>query len=1143
MASKHDRLRLAVYAAPPAALDTFHSFDPESFVVASMIADALVMIDVHGELVPNLATRWERDTPVSAVFELREGVTFHDGTPMDADDVLATFEEHIDPHNPTINGRGIFSPIERVEKLGPHRIRIRTRFPDALLFHRLFFSQIYPAHVLKKYGRAAILRHPIGTGAFELVEWNEHRRILLQRNRAHWSGGAQAEQIELPIVPQTEWVDAIARGEIDLALGIDAHDAARAREAGLDVQHGSSTISHFFLLANRGPLADRRVRQALNYAVHRDLLVQVGEHGAAQPATSLLAANQYGYDPALPHYPYSVDRAVQLLAEAGYPDGFTIRGLVSNTSSAVFLATREFLARVGVRLEAEVVPRPEWMQRVVIDRMRGAASFEGDFAVSSIDNPTCHGLFHHFIFLFSHGPFSLTHSPDYDQRFLTAATTLEPDAGLAALHDLGRYVHDEALALFTINPHVYTAARPGVTIPLPASGHFNASTFWSVAKDPDLAPSSGYPQLPTGDDDLEKLLDATEHPSIFFGADRSSYDDVAMRRLWDRLLAAQSRRSAQDGPMLRELVSSAESKLHLANVLDTTTRVGIVGYNDTGRQLFVNAGYREMVEPSGGELEALQVAGRDVTSWDDIRASVDACGTWSGAVALHGDGWKRNASLHLTATQSTDRHGATSGYTYVFSDFSGAEERVRSQALHRIMDHVPYGLFTVTPELTLSAGYSRACAALLGTDATDLQGASIIDVLGLEGRAAEDLACLLEQVFTDVLPADVSLAQLPSRIALGTRILSLTTSVIRDVAGEIEGVLFSALDVTALEAAQREIEATRAAIGVLEDRDRFERVALSYLEQLEQLAQDVDSPDGQARIRRELHTFKGEFGMFGQREVVAHLHRTEDAGRIRAADLHDLREAFEARLRDNDHIWRIRRGPPATHSVDPEALERLVALSRDAGDLHTLRTAVLRFATEAAGIRAAAMVGPLAESCRRLATRLGKSATLTFEGGDVRVPEAHTAVYRVLPHLLRNALDHGIEPPEQRGGKPPTAVLTLRIARTPAGFELRFSDDGRGIAVDALTDRAVRTGRLTQLEAAAMDDAARLQLIFEPGLSTATETTEVSGRGIGMSAVREVVEAVGGTVSIDSESGVGTTLTMCLPGPSMGHDLETTNAA
>jgi Bacterial extracellular solute-binding proteins, family 5 Middle len=106
------------------------------------------------------------------------------------------------------------------------------------------------------------------------------------------------------------------------------------------------------------------VRLALNYAVHRHLLCNIANHGWASPQTSMLTPGQVGYDETITPYPYDPDYAVHLLREAGYPNGFELRGLVSESSSSLYQLVRVFLEKIGVRLEATIVPRPEWLRRV-----------------------------------------------------------------------------------------------------------------------------------------------------------------------------------------------------------------------------------------------------------------------------------------------------------------------------------------------------------------------------------------------------------------------------------------------------------------------------------------------------------------------------------------------------------------------------------------------------------------------------------------------------------------------------------------------------------------------------------------------------------------------------------------------------------
>ena len=134
-------------------------------------------------------------------------------------------------------------------------------------------------------------------------------------------------------------------------------------------------------------------------------------------------------------------------------------------------------------------------------------------------------------------------------------------------------------------------------------------------------------------------------------------------------------------------------------------------------------------------------------------------------------------------------------------------------------------------------------------------------------------------------------------------------------------------------------------------------------------------------------------------------------------------------------------------------------------------------------------------------------------------------------HLVRNALDHGIETSQQRreAGKPPGATLTLRAARTGDRFAIDVSDDGRGIDPVVVRRKAEEKGLLTAAELEALSDEEAIDLIFSAGFSTADKVSNISGRGVGMDVVRTTIERIGGRVSLKSRAGAGTTVSLDLP--------------
>ncbi len=169
---------------------------------------------------------------------------------------------------------------------------------------------------------------------------------------------------------------------------------------------------------------------------------------------------------------------------------------------------------------------------------------------------------------------------------------------------------------------------------------------------------------------------------------------------------------------------------------------------------------------------------------------------------------------------------------------------------------------------------------------------------------------------------------------------------------------------------------------------------------------------------------------------------------------------------------------------------------------------------------------------RDLSAQLGKTIALQIDGGDVELDREMIEMIRdPLAHIVRNACDHGIETPRARrdAGKKETGRLIVSARQSGNQIVIEVVDDGKGIDAERLLQKALANGLLTPEEAAGMVWSRKLDLIFEPGLSTAAAVTEVSGRGVGMDVVRANVERIGGTVEVDSRPGYGLRLAMRVP--------------
>ncbi|MEN3332520.1 MAG: two-component system, chemotaxis family, sensor kinase CheA [Blastocatellia bacterium] len=173
-----------------------------------------------------------------------------------------------------------------------------------------------------------------------------------------------------------------------------------------------------------------------------------------------------------------------------------------------------------------------------------------------------------------------------------------------------------------------------------------------------------------------------------------------------------------------------------------------------------------------------------------------------------------------------------------------------------------------------------------------------------------------------------------------------------------------------------------------------------------------------------------------------------------------------------------------------------------------------------------------ARPMRQLAIESGKRLELEMLGGETELDRALTdALYEPLLHLLRNAVDHGIETPGERtaADKPDVARITVRAYHDGNQIVVEVRDDGRGLMPEALKAKAIRAGLISKARAAEMNDKEAFELLFLDGLSTAAQVTQVSGRGVGAAAVKRAIEALHGSVTVASEAAVGTCFTLRLP--------------
>lgn len=299
--------------------------------VAVNIFDSLVFLNAEGTLEPSLAESWTiSDDGLVYTFNLRQGVTFHNGYPFTAEDVKFTWERGT---GADIAYRDAFLSVSAVNIVDEYKVEINLSEPNAMLLSQMFlhWSIISKQHH-EKVGEEAYLQNPIGTGPFKFVEWIHGDRIVLEANENYWrTGYPKVDRIIFrPILESETRFVALVNDEVDIITNLTP-DQAREIEDISGVNLISYPLDRAFYIAFNNmttgvgtPIENQLVRQAMSYAIDYQTIIDRIFGGQASRIAGFVLPGNLGFDPSIEPFPYNPDRARQLLEEAGFPDGFEI---------------------------------------------------------------------------------------------------------------------------------------------------------------------------------------------------------------------------------------------------------------------------------------------------------------------------------------------------------------------------------------------------------------------------------------------------------------------------------------------------------------------------------------------------------------------------------------------------------------------------------------------------------------------------------------------------------------------------------------------------------------------------------------------------------------------------------------------------
>ncbi|MGM0602576.1 MAG: ABC transporter substrate-binding protein [Bacillota bacterium] len=351
-------------------LDPLMLSETPTLAVNFNIFEALVYLDENMDLQPGLAKSWEAVDDTTWTFHLREGVKFHTGEEMTAEDVKFSLERA--KNHPKSQFKSMVAEVESITVKDKYTVEIKTPYPAPILPRKLKAAHIYSKKYVEANSDQHLQNNPVGTGPYTVESWEKDEEMVLTHFKDYWRGSAEIEKAVLkPISNPATRVAALLSGEVDVLFDLPVQDVEKVKTA-----EGVKVITRpdlrlIFLGMNteEKPFSDPRVRKAVYHSINEDAIVEHVMNGHAYPAAQFYPDFVFGYNPDVERLPYDPEKAKELLAEAGYPNGFTIQLDSSNdryindgqTAQAVAIQ----LAKVGINVDLNVQTKSAHFDKVL----------------------------------------------------------------------------------------------------------------------------------------------------------------------------------------------------------------------------------------------------------------------------------------------------------------------------------------------------------------------------------------------------------------------------------------------------------------------------------------------------------------------------------------------------------------------------------------------------------------------------------------------------------------------------------------------------------------------------------------------------------------------------------------------------------
>ncbi|MBI4277316.1 MAG: ABC transporter substrate-binding protein [Armatimonadetes bacterium] len=413
--------------------------------------DTLVTRDANDRIIPWLATSWSNPNSLTWEFKLRSDVRWHNGDPFTAEDVKFTFDRIIDPakNNPS---RSKFPTLTEVRVVEPHTVRLITKGPDPLMLARLagISAWIVPAKYIREKGDQYFARNPIGTGSYKFVEWVRDDHLTLEAMPRSWAGRARVRRIiTRPVREASTRLALLRTGEVGIVQNVppDQVDALKTSPDVEVVTQPSLRSMYIILRSDMEPTNNKKLRQAMNHAVNKEAIIKgilrgFGIVSRGQP----MGKEYFGFNAKLQPYPYDVEKAKQLMAEAGHARGLSDKRLSPSgryqQDKEIAQAVAGQLGAIGVRVDLDLVEFASYVRLKLERRIHPLTLGAWSQPIYDAD-----GVFR--LLYGTNEPWGVHYSNAHvDKLLLEAALTLNPQRRQKLYEEVSEIGRDDAPVIF-----------------------------------------------------------------------------------------------------------------------------------------------------------------------------------------------------------------------------------------------------------------------------------------------------------------------------------------------------------------------------------------------------------------------------------------------------------------------------------------------------------------------------------------------------------------------------------------------------------------------------------------------------------------------------------------------------------------------